>query len=216
MSPTPRAETRRSPAFGIDVPDGVEVAVPIWTTTPWTLPASLAISLGPELTTCWSKARPRATVRVAGWCWPRRWRKKALKRYGVDEVVIHGRAAGAALEGMHVRPPVLRRTRHPDPARRPRQRRGRYRRRAYRARPRPGGLRGLAEIRAGREIFGGAAEPVDGRGVYLPSTPPADGVELAGMHVWKANDALVEVLRANAALLAFSKLTHSYPHCWRQ
>ena len=57
--------------------------------------------------------------------------------------------------------------------------------------------------------------PVDGRGVYLPSTPPADGVELAGIHVWKANDTLVEVLRANGALLAFSKLTHSYPHCWR-
>ena len=36
--------------------------------------------------------------------------------------------------------------------------------------------------------------PVDGRGVYLPSTPAADGVELAGLHVWKANDALVEVV----------------------
>ncbi|PSD27259.1 hypothetical protein C7E17_23850, partial [Stenotrophomonas maltophilia] len=28
----------------------VEVAVPIWTTTPWTLPASLAVSLGAEIT----------------------------------------------------------------------------------------------------------------------------------------------------------------------
>ena len=38
-----------SRAFGSELPEGVDVAIPIWTTTPWTLPASLAISLGPEL-----------------------------------------------------------------------------------------------------------------------------------------------------------------------
>ena len=57
--------------------------------------------------------------------------------------------------------------------------------------------------------------PVDGRGVYLPSMPPAGDVELAGMHVWKANEAIPEMLRGRDALLAFSKLSHSYPHCWR-
>ncbi|KAB8183290.1 class I tRNA ligase family protein, partial [Lysobacter maris] len=36
-------------AFGVALPEGVEVAMPIWTTTPWTLPASLAVSVGPEL-----------------------------------------------------------------------------------------------------------------------------------------------------------------------
>src|SRR3546814_19875649 len=35
--------------FGVDLPDDAEVAVPIWTPTPWTLPASLAVSLGAEL-----------------------------------------------------------------------------------------------------------------------------------------------------------------------
>src|SRR3546814_7011643 len=57
--------------------------------------------------------------------------------------------------------------------------------------------------------------PVDGRGVYLPSTPPAGDTMLAGTHIWKANDAIVEVLRGNGALLAFAKFEHSYPHCWR-
>ncbi len=57
--------------------------------------------------------------------------------------------------------------------------------------------------------------PVDGRGVYLPSTPNAGDVDLTQLHVWKANDAIVEVLRDNGTLLAFSKITHSYPHCWR-
>src|SRR5690606_41916247 len=34
--------------FGVDAGDAI-VAVPIWTTTPWTLPASLAVTLGPAL-----------------------------------------------------------------------------------------------------------------------------------------------------------------------
>jgi isoleucyl-tRNA synthetase len=63
----------------------------------------------------------------------------------------------------------------------------------------------------------GAAElnPLDGRGVYLPSTPPAGGTTLAGMHIWKANEAIVQVLRDNGALLAHATITHAYPHCWR-
>src|SRR5690606_4737261 len=34
--------------FGADSGDAI-VAVPIWTTTPWTLPASLAVTLGAEI-----------------------------------------------------------------------------------------------------------------------------------------------------------------------
>ena len=74
--------------------DDVDVAVPIWTTTPWTLPASLAVSLGPELDTCWSKARAQADGR-------RRWlvlaealADTALARYGVEDVVVHRPRAG--------------------------------------------------------------------------------------------------------------------------
>ncbi|WP_240703613.1 isoleucine--tRNA ligase [Thermomonas aquatica] len=201
--------------FGIGVPDGVEIAVPIWTTTPWTLPASLAISMGPEL----DYVLVEGPAKGDG---SRRWlvlaealAEKALKRYGVDEVVLLGRASGEKLENMLFAHPF------------------------YPERDIPillgdhvSAEDGTGAVHTapghGQEDFAvsqkyglvekySAAQlnPVDGRGVYLTSTPPADGVELAGMHVWKANDALVEVLRANEALLAFSKLTHSYPHCWR-
>ena len=40
--------------------------------------------------------------------------------------------------------------------------------------------------------------PVDARGVYLPSTPDANGVALAGLHIWKANDTIVEMLNAKS------------------
>ena len=208
----PQAVSR---AFGSELPEGVEVAVPIWTTTPWTLPASLAISMGPELDYVLVEGPKKGDG-------SRRWlvlaealAEKALKRYGVDEVVLLGRAQGEKLEGMQFAHPF------------------------YPERDIPillgdhvSAEDGTGAVHTapghGQEDFAvsqkyglvekySAAQlnPVDGRGVYLPSTPPAAGVELAGLHVWKANEVLPDVLRANGALLAFSKLTHSYPHCWR-
>src|SRR5690606_38512230 len=50
---------------------------------------------------------------------------------------------------------------------------------------------------------------------YLPGTPPLGDIALEGLHIWKANDVIVDALRDSGALLAFAKITHSYPHCWR-
>src|SRR3546814_3170537 len=88
--------------FGVDLPDDAEVAVPIWTTTPWTLPASLAVSLGAELEYALVEGpmrdgQPRWLVIAEGLA------GKALQRYGVDEVVVHGRAPGPVLEGQLLR-----------------------------------------------------------------------------------------------------------------
>ena len=204
-----------SRAFGSELPEGVEVAVPIWTTTPWTLPASLAFSLGPELDYVLVEGPTKADG-------GRRWlvlaealAEKALKRYGVDEVVVLGRAQGEKLEGMLFAHPF------------------------YAERDIPillgdhvsaedgtgavhtapghgqedfvvGQKYGLVEKYSAAQL-----NPVDGRGVYLPGTKPAGDVDLTQLHVWKANDAIVEVLRGTGALLAFAPLRHSYPHCWR-
>jgi isoleucyl-tRNA synthetase len=35
------------------------------------------------------------------------------------------------------------------------------------------------------------------------------------MHVNKANEPILETLKANDRLLAHVKIKHSYPHCWR-
>jgi isoleucyl-tRNA synthetase len=52
--------------------------------------------------------------------------------------------------------------------------------------------------------------PVGEDGKFLP------GTELfAGEHVFKANEHVVEVLKARGALLHAEALNHSYPHCWR-
>ena len=52
--------------------------------------------------------------------------------------------------------------------------------------------------------------PIDGKGVFLPSTDL-----FAGQYIWKANDAIVALLAERGVLLASGTLLHSYPHCWR-
>ncbi len=201
-------------AFDVAVPEGVEVAVPIWTTTPWTLPASLAVSLGPDLDYALVEGPPHNGQR--------RWlvvaealAARALQRYGVGDLVTHAHAKGSALEGVVLKHPFY----------------------AEREIPIILGDHVSAEDGTGavhtapghgQEDFvvgqkygliekytAAQMNPVDGRGVYLPSTPPAGELVLAGMHIWKANDAIVGGLRESGALLAFHQLEHSYPHCWR-
>lgn len=199
--------------FGAGLPAGVEVAVPIWTTTPWTLPASLAVSLGPDLDYVLVEGpardgQPRWLVLAEALA------AAALARYGIDELVVHGRATGAALDGVLLAHPFYERdipvilgdhvsaedgtgAVHTAP--------GHGQEDYVVARQ-----YGLLERYNASQI-----NPVDGRGVYLPTTPPAGDLVLAGMHIWKANDAIVEVLRGNGTLLAFARIEHSYPHCWR-
>ena len=201
-------------AMNVVVPVDVEVAVPIWTTTPWTLPASLAVSLGPDL--------DYVVVEGPAHAGKRRWlviaealAERASQRYGVSDFVVHAHAKGSALEGIVLNHPFY----------------------AERDIPVILGDHVSAEDGTGavhtapghgQEDFvvgqkygliekytAGQMNPVDGRGVYLPSTPPAGELVLSGMHIWKANDAIVEVLRESGALLAFHKFEHSYPHCWR-
>lgn len=200
--------------FGVTLPADVEVAVPIWTTTPWTLPASLAVSLGAEIEYVLAEGPAHNGTR--------RWlvlaaalAERSLQRYGVDGLVVHGRATGAALENLLLAHPFY----------------------PQRDIPLLNGAHvsdedGTGAVHTapghGQEDFvvsqqyglmdkynAGQINPVDGRGVYLSSTPPAGDVELAGVHLWKAQPLIVEVLRASGALLAHVEIVHSYPHCWR-
>src|SRR5690606_2516302 len=149
---SPQAVAR---AFGVEVPEDVEVAAVIWTTTPWTLPASLATSMGdaPEYT------RGEAPATDGS-------RRRLVRAARADESEV------PVLLGDHVSAEDGTGAVHTAPG------------------------HGQEDYAVGRQ-YGllekyGAAElnPVDGRGVYLPSTPAAHGVELAGLHIWKANDVI--------------------------
>ena len=200
--------------FGVQAEAGIEIAVPIWTTTPWTLPASLAISLGPELDYVLVEGPPRGDTR--------RWlilaealAEKALKRYGIDAVRVLGRASGQALEGLLFAHPFYRERDIPILV-------GDH----VSAEDGTGAVHtapghGQEDFAIGQKYglieryTAAQLNPVDGRGVYLPSTPPAGETAIAGKHVWKVHEPMIELLRENGTLLAHFPLNHSYPHCWR-
>ena len=52
--------------------------------------------------------------------------------------------------------------------------------------------------------------PVDSRGIYTKQAS-----KYAGQHVFKANDKIIEDLKAQGVLFASESVQHSYPHCWR-
>ena len=74
---------------------------------------------------------------------------------------------------------------------------------------------GVEDFVAAREHGIGLLNYIGARGTYRDDTPKAGELDLAGMHIWKANDAIVELLRGRGVLLAHAKIEHSYPNCWR-
>jgi isoleucyl-tRNA synthetase len=188
-------------AFGVAA-HGAVVAVPIWTTTPWTLPASMAVTLGPEIDYVLVEGpardgRRRLLVLAEALA------AAALNRYGVPEVRVLGRARGAALERLKLAHPYLDReiplilgehvttdqgtgAVHTAPA------------------------HGVEDFTVGRRYGIEVMNPVGGDGVYVEGTP-----HVAGQHIWKANPVIVELCRERGQLLAHQAWQHSYPHCWR-
>jgi isoleucyl-tRNA synthetase len=174
-----------------------EIAVPIWTTTPWTLPANMAVSLHPQLEYVLLEAKGRALLVAAELA------ESCAARYGLPAVTILGRCKGAALEnqllqhcflqrqvpvilGEHVTTEAGTGAVHTAPA------------------------HGQDDFIVGQQYGLEVYNPVGGNGVYLPDTE-----YFAGEFVFKANDAVIELLRERGVLLHAEDYAHSYPHCWR-
>ena len=178
-----------------------EVAVVIWTTTPWTLPSSQAVSMGEgldyALVQCSVNGAPARLVLAEALV------KGAMERYGIEEYRIIGRAQGAALENMKVNHPFYGKQLpvilgdhvtldagtgcvHTAPD------------------------HGVDDFNVGKKYGIGTLNYLDDHGTYRPQ------VELfAGEHVYKVDPKVAAVLEEGGRLLAQAKMTHSYPHCWR-
>ena len=187
--------------FGVEALSG-EISVPIWTTTPWTLPASMAVTLGPDIGYILVRGPVldgKQTLLVLA----EDLAEATLQRYGVEVMQVLGHASGSALElqqlqhpfyarivpiilGEHVTTDAGTGAVHTAPG------------------------HGQEDFVVGQKYGIEVLNPIDAKGVYLPNT------ELfAGQFIWKANDTIVDLLRERGVLLAFSKFNHSYPHCWR-
>ncbi|MDO4696583.1 MAG: isoleucine--tRNA ligase [Neisseria sp.] len=184
-------------AFGIAVFDGAAFGV-IWTTTPWTLPASQAVSAGADVAyQLWDT--PKGKLLLAADL-----SEETLKRYGfADGIALLGETSGAKLEGLLMSHPFLERDIpvllgshvttdagtglvHTAPA------------------------HGLEDYQVCRQYNIELYNPVNAEGRYIAEVP-----RVAGMTVWEANAVVIEWLEENGRLLAHNKIEHSYAHCWR-
>jgi len=188
-------------AAGIDTAGEGPVAVVIWTTTPWTLPANMAVALHPDLDyqliqaqTAGGPARLLLEATLA---------EGALQRYGIEEYSVLGECKGHQLEHQQLQHPFYGRTVPVILGEHVTTEAGTG---AVHTAPGHGQDDFIVGSRYGLEVY----NPVGSDGVFLPDT------ELfAGMHVSKANGAVLEALEKNGVLLKLAKMKHSYPHCWR-
>ncbi len=182
---------------GDDGPGEGPISVLIWTTTPWTLPANLAVALNP--------AEEYALVQLDGErvLLAQALLEEALKRYAIDDYRVVARGSGDALEHQRLR--------HPFYDREAVMVLGDYvtldaGTGAVHTAPGHGQDDFDTGVEYGLEIY----NPVGDNGCFLAST------ELfAGEQVFKANDHIIDVLRERGALMHAEKFEHSYPHCWR-
>lgn len=172
------------------------VIVPIWTTTPWTLPANEAVCLHPELEYVLLE-RDGAYLLVA-----EALADEFAKTLGACKL-YPGSLPGDVFEGI-----VLQ---HPFEARQVPIILGEH----VTADTGTGAVHtapahGPEDYIAGQRYKLPLRNPVLGNGQYSDEVPL-----FAGQSVLKANEQVIAVLEERGKLLHHSKLTHSYPHCWR-
>jgi isoleucyl-tRNA synthetase len=181
----------------LDLPIEKPLYAVIWTTTPWTLPANLAIAVKPDYEYAIAEydgvnyiiANPllHAVAKKFGW-----------RDYRVVKLF-----KGSAFEHLKYRHPFL-------------QREGIFVLGDYVTLDAGTGLvhtspgHGADDFNTGRRYGLDIYTPVNHRGEFTDDVPL-----WAGMHVFKANPLIVELLLERGALLHAETITHAYPHCWR-
>ncbi len=175
------------------------VSLVIWTTTPWTLPANLAIAVHPEATYTAVELEGQALV-VAQPLAEAFLRLPGVKGRGT---LLPLAVPGRALVGLTARHPWIDRDVPVLGA-------------DFVAMDAGTGLvhiapgHGEEDYEAGRRAGLKIYNPVDDDGRFI-----GEVAHFAGMTVWEANPRIIEHLRTIGALVAEVSLTHTYPHCWR-
>ncbi|GAA5446044.1 isoleucine--tRNA ligase [Microbulbifer sp. NBRC 101763] len=172
------------------------LSVVIWTTTPWTLPSSQAVSVNGELEYVVVQTGDRRLLVAEAL------QETVLSRAGLKGEVV-GRIRGAALEHLKVHHPFYDKLLpivlgdhvttdagtgcvHTAPD------------------------HGPDDFQVGKRYGIETLNYIDNNGVYRDSVPL-----FAGEHVYKVDDKIVALLKERGVLLHQDKLEHSYPHCWR-
>jgi len=176
---------------------GKKIAIIIWTTTPWTLPANLAIALHPEHEYVAFEAGNEVFI-VAGRLMP-----VVAEELGFSEPEILARFPGRELEGVKAHHPWIDRDSLVVLADYVTLEDGTG---CVHTAPGHGYEDYLTGIQYGLEIY----TPVDGEGRFIPQVE-----RYGGLNVFEANPRIIEDMKREGTLLKEGQVTHSYPHCWR-
>jgi isoleucyl-tRNA synthetase len=169
----------------------------IWTTTPWTLPANLAIAVKPDLAYVRAKTPAGET-----WILAEGLVEPVGKATGV-ELRVEQKLAGRELEGVVTRHPFMERDSPIVQSPHVTLEQG-----TGLVHTAPG--HGAEDYEIGQKYGLETLAPVDDGGVFTN-----EAGQFAGQFVFKANKPIVEHLRATGALTGHAEVKHSYPHCWR-
>lgn len=186
-------------AFNTDKGEGA-VACVIWTTTPWTLPASQAICINANFNYALVQVKGDKPMRLV---MAQDLVAKVMERAGFADFEVLASVPGSALELLKFRHPFVEREVpiilgahvtiedgtgcvHTASA------------------------HGIDDYNVsqkyGLEVF----NPVGPDGCFIKGTPFFEG-----LNVFKANPEVIKLLEKNGALISARSILHSYPHCWR-
>ena len=176
---------------------GKKVSVVIWTTTPWTLPANLAVALHPEFTYAAAEAGGEVLILAQELL------ETCMETFGIESYQVIDTFKGRELEGFHVRHPFEERDSliilgehvtldqgtgcvHTAPG------------------------HGEDDYHMGLAYKLPIYTPVNDGGRFTE-----EAGRFAGQQVFQANPAITGLLMETGHLLYEDKVQHSYPHCWR-
>ncbi len=173
-----------------------EIYLLIWTTTPWTLIANVAVAVHPEL--FYAHYNTERGHLIIAEC-----REQELSLIGVKNIQKIGTFKGKDLEGMIYEHPLG-------------FRKGRVVLADYVSREEGTGLVHTAPGHGNDDYLTGLKYkldiimPVDDKGNF-----DTEAGEFKGLNVYDSNKIIIEKLQKSGALLFDTKIQHSYPHCWR-
>jgi len=195
----PAARTQALQAFGDPNPaDQIQdLAIAIWTTTPWTLPASQAIALNPNLTYILIKIENRhlilADALLTDFC----------ARLNQTPPPILGKTKGTALEHLKANHPFY-------PKKIPVILADHVTTDAGTGCVHTAPDHGLDDYHAGQRYDLAPLNYVTAAGTYHDQVP-----QFAGHHVYNADDPVLEAVKNHNNLLSRHDYRHPFPHCWR-
>lgn len=186
---------------------GDDASILIWTTTPWTLPANLAVAVHPKLEYSAVKTNKGTLILASALL------EQVVEECGLEDVETMVTFSGAQLEKLGARHPFIDR---PSPILLADYVTTESGTGCVHTAPGHGTEDYITGINNGLEVYC----PVNDQGRFEDDgqVPP----ELVGLSVLdadgkpsEANLGVLKIIAGNGSLIGKKKIEHSYPHCWR-